>query len=71
MPYREDILREKTFKEDDIETDQRVLYTLSDEKGKHQAHRTSMLLASLLKLLIEKHMLSDSELNDMLFACIN
>lgn len=70
MPNIDDILREKTFK-DGVETDQRVYYTLTDEDRKHQAHRNSKLLASLLKLLVEKGLVSEPELDGLLFECIH
>jgi hypothetical protein len=69
MPNKEDILRDKTHKEDGLGLDERVLYTLSDEKSL-QHHRNTKAIAVLVKLLHEKAQLSDQEIDDLLLECV-
>jgi hypothetical protein len=69
MPNKEDILLEKTHKNDGIELEKRVFLTLSDEKG-HEHHRNTMALARLVKLLHEKKQLSDEEVDELLLQCV-
>lgn len=69
MPNREDLLREKTHKdqcEDDI---RRVFYTLNDGQDL-QAHRNSKLLARLVGHLLEREHLTQDELDDILLDVI-
>lgn len=70
MPNKEDILREKTHKEEGMETDRRVFYTLTAEE-KLTSHRNSKAIASLVKLLEEKGLISESDIDELLFECIH
>lgn len=70
MPTREDILNEKTFKEDDFPIDQRVYYTLSGDEAtrpKLQPHRNSVAIGLLFALLHKRGVLSDEDIDDILF----
>jgi hypothetical protein len=69
MPNKEDVLREKTYKEDGLELEKRVFYTLSDEKGL-QHHRNTKAIALLVKLLHEKKQLSDKDVDELLLQCV-
>jgi hypothetical protein len=70
MPNKEDILREKTYKNDALELERRVFYTLSDEKGL-QDHRNTKAIALLVKALHEKKQLSDEEVDELLLQCVS
>lgn len=70
MPMKEDILREKTFKEEGMELDKRVFYTLTAEE-QFKSHRNSKLLASLVKLLNERGLVNDADIDVLLFDCIH
>lgn len=70
MPTKEDILREKTFKEEGMETDRRVFYTLTDDE-KLSGHRNSKLLASLMRLLQDRGLISEEDIDELLFECIH
>ena len=69
MADKANIIREKTFKEEGWEVDRRIFYTLSDDTGV-QAYRNAKALAFLVKLLREKDILSEEELDDLLFDCV-
>ncbi len=69
MATRESILREKTFKEEGMEIDRRVFYTLSDNKDT-QINRNSKIIASIIKSLCDKKILTTEELDDILLECI-
>ena len=70
MPSKEDILKEKTFKEEGIETDRRVFYTLTSDE-KLAGHRTAKLVASLVRLLKDRRTLTDTDIDELLFECIH
>lgn len=70
MPSKDDILRQKTFKEEGMEADRRVFYTLTDDE-KLSGHRTSKLLASLTRLLQERGIISKEDIDGLLFECIH
>jgi len=67
MPEPKDVLRERTFKGEYEDVAHRVYHTLSDKK-ELQEHRTMHVLAGLIDLLIEKGMISESELDNLLLA---
>jgi hypothetical protein len=69
MPSIEDVLREKTYKNDVVELDQRVFYTLSNDKDL-QNHRNTKAIALLVKVLHEKKQLSDGEVDELLLQCV-
>lgn len=66
MPTKEKILKEQTFKNEGLELEKRVFYTLNDNKDL-QSHRNSKLLAILFKKLAENNSIRDSEIDDILF----
>lgn len=70
MPNKDDILREQTFKEEGFDTDRRVYYTLTSVE-KLASHRTSKAVALLVKLLEEKGLIDESDIDDLLFDCIH
>jgi hypothetical protein len=69
MPNLDDVLRQKTHKEDGLDLGRRVFYTLSDDKAL-QPHRNSKAIAVLLKHLSEKGYISDSEIDHLLLESI-
>lgn len=72
MPNLEDVLREQTYKEEYMDVEVRVLYTLRDgEKNNLQAHRNSKAIAMLIKTLRDKNILSDIDIDNILLECIN
>lgn len=69
MPNRDEILRDKTYKEDGVDVGRRVFYTLTDNKGM-QGHRTTKVLALLVERLHAAGMLDETTLDDLLFECL-
>lgn len=69
MASRDETLREKTFKDEGLETARRVFYTLkSDEKL--ASLLTSKALALLVELLVEKNLISQAEIDALLLECV-
>jgi len=66
MPDRATILREKTYK--DLEPEARTFYTLSDVPAS-QAHRNTKAIALLVKHLSDRGLMSEEELDELLFEC--
>jgi hypothetical protein len=72
MPEKENIFRNETYKEDGIETERRVFYTLNDgKKNDMQAHRNSKAIAMLIKTLRENDILDDDDIDAILIECIH
>ncbi len=69
MPTKEDLLREKTFKEDGVELTSRVFYTLQTDKNV-QADRNSRAIALIVDHLHKKKLISDAEIDELLFDSI-
>ena len=69
MSNKEEILREKTFKEEGMEIERRVFYTLTDKENL-QAYRNSKFAALLVKALVDKGVLAEEDVDDMLFECV-
>ena len=75
MATKEEVLAKETFKEDGIEVDQRVYYTLTGEqshpnRAEVQAHRTSKAIALLFKILRENGTLTEDQLDEILFHIV-
>jgi hypothetical protein len=70
MPNREDVLRERTHKDDGTDLAQRVFYTLQDNK-QFQAHRNSKAIALLIQHLRKVGALSDDEIDEILLDCVS
>jgi hypothetical protein len=69
MPNRNDSLNEKTFKNQIEELDKRVFYTLTSEETL-QAHQVAKALSILVKLLHDKNILSDNEIDELLLEVV-
>jgi hypothetical protein len=69
MANRDDELRKKTFKEEDMEVDRRVFYTLQQDKAL-QEHRNSKAIALLINLLHKNGTISGDELDELLSQTI-
>jgi hypothetical protein len=69
MPNKEDILREKTFKGDVDELEKRIFYTLTDEK-QLEIGRLCKAYSILLKMLHEKNILTNEEIDEILFETV-
>lgn len=66
------LLKEKTFKDDGLDISRRVFYTLSQQPTDTlQAHRTAKLISLLIEHLVNKQGLSETELDAMLFEAIS
>ena len=70
MPTKEDILREKTYKDQCDDDVRRVFYTLRDGKDL-QPHRNSKLLALLVDHLLKQDLLTQDKLDEILLDIIN
>lgn len=69
MPTREEILEKFTFKEDYMDLELRVYYSLHQDE-KLQVHRVSKLLALLIKHLHNKRLLDNEEIDGLLIDAI-
>jgi len=69
MPTKEELLREKTFKDDVSELEKRIFYTLTSDK-KLQNHRVATALSLLIKHLHDKGIASDEDIDDLLYECV-
>lgn len=69
MPNIEETLRTKTHKDQGVDINRRVFYTLTDDKAM-QAHRTAKAIAWLMHHLHEKQLLSDEALDEILLDCV-
>jgi hypothetical protein len=69
MPYKSDILRDSTYKGQVETIEQRVFYTLHDGKDL-QAHRNSKLLAHLIEHLMEREVITESDLDEWLLKVV-
>lgn len=70
VPSKDVILREKTFKEEGMETERRVFYTLTND-DKLASHRNSKAIALLIKLLEEKGLINESDIDELLLEAIH
>ena len=70
MPRVEDVLREKTYKNQGLDVDVRVFYTLHDGK-ELQPHRNSKAIALLVKHMHKKGLISIREIDKLLLDCIH
>lgn len=66
---KEDILRQKTYKDQGVDLNRRVFYTLQEDKSL-QAHRNTKAIALVINHLREKNLISDDEIDGLLFDCI-
>lgn len=69
MPNYEDELVTKTHKQEGLETSKRVFYTLNDGKA-NMPHRTALLLSDLIQHLENKGVLSEEDIDSMLFHIV-
>jgi hypothetical protein len=71
MPTKEEHLAKYTYKEDGLEVEKRVFYTLTGEpdtpnREQRQAHRNSKAVAQLFKVLLDNGTLTEGQLDDIL-----
>lgn len=79
MPTKDDVLRKETFKEDGLAVDVRVFYTLAlsgqqipeDRKERLQLHRTTKAIALLTRQLRDAGILSEAQIDELLFECLS
>jgi hypothetical protein len=72
MPNLVDILREQTHKEEGLEIEQRVFYTLYEGKNQNlQNHRNSKAIAELIKILSEKGVLGEEDVDNILLRAVD
>jgi hypothetical protein len=69
MPTKEEELKEKTFKDVD-ELEKRIFYTLTDKKSV-EVHRIAKSVSLLVKALHDKDILSEKEIDELLFECVH
>ncbi len=67
MPDRDEVLRDKTYKDQCDDDRRRVFYTLGDGKD---LHRASKLLALLVDHLLKQELLTQDELDEMLLEVV-
>jgi predicted transcriptional regulator YheO len=66
---KDQFLREKTHKDDGVDVDRRVFYTLRDDK-QLQTHRNSKAIALVMQRLYDKGIFSAEDIDDVLFDCV-
>jgi len=70
MPTKEEMLAKQTYKEDGLEVEKRVFYTLMADstvsRETMQAHRNSKAIALLFKTLVEAGTLTEDQLDGIL-----
>ncbi len=76
MATIEEVLAKETYKQDGLDVDQRVFYTLSGEQGnphreKLQAHRNSKAIAMLFKTLHANGTLTDAQIDEILLDVVS
>jgi len=75
MPYRDETLGTKTFKEDGIPVDKRVFYTLTkDTKVISESlvtGRNAKAIGLLFKTLIDSEILTEDQLDEILLEVIH
>lgn len=70
MPYRDEILEKKTYKEPGMEVGRRVFCTLTDIKNL-DVHRTAKALALLVEQLNEHGILDENAIDELLLETIS
>jgi len=70
MPTKVEILRDVTHKDDKLDVEERVYRTLVDA-NELQLDWNSRLLASLMSKMKEKGMLSEGEIDDILYNMVS
>ena len=71
MPTKQEALAERTYKQDGLDVEKRVFYTLhgedkSPQREGGQNHRNSKAIALLFKTLLDKHLLTEEQLDEIL-----
>lgn len=71
MPTKEEALAERTYKQDGLEVEKRVFYTLygegkSPQRDELQNHRNSKAIGMLFKILLDKGLLTEEQLDEVL-----
>ncbi|MGP8269711.1 MAG: hypothetical protein ACLQLH_06560 [Terracidiphilus sp.] len=71
MPTKEEALAERTYKQEGFEVEKRVFYTLhgegkSPQRDELQNHRNSKAIGLLFKTLLEKGLLTEEQLDEIL-----
>ena len=71
MPTKEEALAERTYKQEGFEVEKRVFYTLhaegkSPQRDELQNHRNSKAIGMLFKVLMEKGLLTEEQLDEIL-----
>lgn len=69
MPTREEIIDDKTFKKEGFELEKRIYYTLTQNE-KLQADKVVKALSLLIKTLHQKEIVSDEDVDALLFECV-
>jgi hypothetical protein len=71
MPTKDEALAERTYKQDGLEVEKRIFYTLhgegkSPQRDELQSHRNSKAISLLFKLLLDKGLLTEEQLDEIL-----
>ncbi len=71
MPTKDEALAERTYKQDGLEVEKRVFYTLhgegkSPQRDELQNHRNSKAIGMLFKVLLDKGLLTEDQLDEIL-----
>lgn len=69
MPTREEVLRDKTYKEEGMDLEKRIFYTLTDNKG-FEVHRIAKALALTIKFLADEGRLRPKDVDDILLEVV-
>jgi hypothetical protein len=71
MPTKENALAERAYKQDGLEVEKRIFYTLHGEgkslqRDELQNHRNSKAIALLFKMLLDKRFMTEEQLDEIL-----
>lgn len=69
MPKLDEVLAKLTYKGQCADNSHRVYYTLTDEPKDLMPHRIANVLAGVIEKLVEKNLLTEDELDEILLRC--
>lgn len=69
MPKLDEELVKLTYKGQCADNRHRVYYTLTDEPKDSATHRIANVLAGIIEKLVEKDLLTEDELDEILLRC--
>jgi hypothetical protein len=69
MAKKDEVLEKLTYKGQCADNSHRVYYTLTDEPKDMAIHRIANVLSGVIEKLVEKDLLTEDELDEILLRC--